>query len=219
MNVLVATTNPHKLEEICAIIPDDLAHLLSLADLPAGHQIPEPVEDQPTFEGNAALKACYYAKQTGQITLADDSGLEVDALGGAPGVRSARYSGEKGPRAQVDLANNRLLLESLRGTPPSERTARFVCAMALCLPGEGKPRILVRGIVEGYIITQDQAADPTHPQRGIGEHGFGYDPLFFLPDRHCTSAQLRPDEKNAISHRGRAVRQIASRLPQLAAAL
>lgn len=215
MKLLLATSNPHKFREIRAVIPDALVHLHSLTDLPAGESLPEPVEDQPTFDGNATLKARYYAAHTGEMTLADDSGLEVDALDGAPGVRSARYSGHRGSRAEVDLANNRLLLQQLGDIPPEQRTARFVCAMALCAPGEDQPRALVRGTLEGRIITPQQAADPAAPERGIGANGFGYDPLFFLPNLNCTSAQLTPSKKNAISHRGLAARNMADQLQRL----
>lgn len=235
MRIVLATSNPHKRDEIAAIFESCGAggrvKLVTLDELgEASRTIAEPVEDGETFEANAIKKACYYARATGLPCLADDSGLEIDALGGEPGVYSARYSGATGDRAAVDLRNNRLVLEKLGPTPIEQRTARFVCAMALCVPSDGEPpawlvpwvvkahvvgaaeggRLLtcVRGTVDGRIIMPHEAADPTHPERGRGENGFGYDPLFFLPDRGCTSAELSPEQKNAISHRGDAARKM-----------
>ncbi len=153
------------------------------------------------------------------LCLADDSGLEVDALGGEPGVRSARYAGVAGPRSVVDPANNRLLLEKLRDVPAQQRMARFVCAMALRGPRDlcvaWKPAVaadpdpfptlaLVRGNVAGRILLPQEAADPAQPHLGRGEHGFGYDPLFLIADLGKTTAELDPEHKNAISHRGQA---------------
>ena len=212
MRILIATSNPHKLDEIRAIatgFPGAAFSFVGLADI--GLDLPEPVEDQPTFEGNAALKAAYYAQASGLPCLADDSGLVVDALGGAPGVRSARYSGASGGRDVVDPANNRKLMEQLGETPAQDRTARFVCAMAFCNP-EAQDTRVVRGVFEGRIITPDQAEDPAEPWRGRGPHGFGYDPLFWLTDRGCTSAQLQPEEKNKRSHRGDATRKMLAQL-------
>lgn len=216
MKILLATSNPHKLQEIQAVW-DELAQpgsapqiqLVGLGEV--GPPIPEPVEDGPTFEDNAVLKARYYAVATGWPCLADDSGLEVDALGGQLRVHSARYSGAVGPRAVVDAANNALLLEKLRDVPPEKRTARFVCAMALCLPPDTLPEapknqirlsalVSVRGTVEGRII------DPGQAPRG--RNGFGYDPLFELPHLGKTTAELSPQEKNALSHRGQAARKM-----------
>ncbi len=217
--ILLASTNPHKLAEIRAVIELTAPALIALTGLAeldhAGRDIPEPVEDQPTFEGNAVLKARHYAEAAGLPCLADDSGLEVDALGGQPGVRSARYAGLSGPRDVVDPANNRLLLQRLAGVPAHERTARFVCAMALCRPGRLAPLALVRGTVEGRILTPDETADHAHPERGRGTHGFGYDPLFYVDDVGCTTAELEPARKNAISHRGRATRLMLARIARL----
>jgi XTP/dITP diphosphohydrolase len=203
LTILLATTNPHKIGEVRAIwaalaqaTGREAPALASLSEL--GVRAPEPVEDQPTFEGNAVLKARYYALASGRWCLADDSGLEVAALAGEPGVRSARFAGVSGPRAEVDEANNALLLRRLEGVPADHRAARFVCALALCAPGRDEPLALVRGEVRGRIIEAGQAP------RGV--HGFGYDPLFLLPDRGLTSAELEPAEKNRISHRARACR-------------
>jgi XTP/dITP diphosphohydrolase len=210
MQILLATSNPHKVDEIRAVFASlrnaasPRVELLGLKDLDTVP--PEPEEDQPTFEGNAFLKARYYAKATGKLCLADDSGLEVDALGGEPGVRSARYAGVEGPRSVVDPANNCLLLEKLRDVPEGERTARFVCTIALCAPDRSAPLAMVRGTVEGSIILPEEATDPAQPFRGRGGNGFGYDPLFFISDMDMTAAELSPDQKNVISHRGKASR-------------
>jgi XTP/dITP diphosphohydrolase len=258
MKILIATSNPHKLEEIRAVIRDASVELVSLNMLP-GEVIDEPVEDRDTFEGNAELKARYYAKATGMLCLADDSGLEVDALNGEPGVRSARYSNTDGPRAERDAANSRALLKNLGDTPIEKRTARFVCAMALVdgrascglgeaprshvglgnehapLPGapcgnagpntdqstvahDLEPLAVVRGTLEGRILAVEETDDPTHPERGRGSNGFGYDPIVYVPDKNKTVAELTSDEKNAISHRGDAVRKIWPRIQQLTTA-
>jgi XTP/dITP diphosphohydrolase len=211
MAILIATSNPHKVDEIratLAALPQPvMVDLIDLAHL--GRAIPEPAEDQPTFEGNAVLKARYYAAETQLPCLADDSGLEVDALGGEPGVISARYAGVTGPRCVVDPANNKLLMRKLGVTPLEKRSARFVCTMALCLPGQAKPAAVERGTVEGRILTLEEAGSEA---RGRGTNGFGYDPLFYIPSLGKTTAELSPAEKNAISHRGQATRLIAEAL-------
>jgi XTP/dITP diphosphohydrolase len=165
---------------------------------------PSPVEDGETFADNARIKAVYYAKVAGRWCLADDSGLQVDALGGEPGVRSARYAGVGGTRGQRDEANNRKLLGALESVPDEKRTGRFVCAMCLADPG-GRVVAETLGTVEGVIGREPR-----------GENGFGYDPLFRLPHLGCTSAELPPEQKNALSHRGEAARRMADRLRDLA---
>jgi len=161
------------------------------------------VEDGASFADNARIKARSYACATGQWCLADDSGLVVDALGGAPGVRSARYAAQEVPagagRSIVDAANTARLLRELRGVPTRERTARFICHLALA-DSQG---VLLEapGSVEGLIADGPR-----------GRNGFGYDPVFFIPDLGRTAAELSPDEKNAISHRGTAVRRFAELL-------
>lgn len=209
MPILIATSNAHKLDEIRAIWTaegdaDARVELIGLAAL--GRSIAPPVEDQLTFEANAALKARCYAAAAGMACLADDSGLVVDALGGRPGVHSARFAGAGGARAVVDAANNQRLLEELGDTPEAQRTAHFVCAMCLCGPGpDAPPPILaaVQGAVEGRILTREEAGPDG---RGRGHHGFGYDPLFLVGTMGRTAAQLAPHEKNRISHRGQAAR-------------
>jgi XTP/dITP diphosphohydrolase len=213
--IVIASRNANKVREIAAVLgaADAPAALravrwLSLAE--AAPHAGDPVEDQPTFAGNAALKARHASRLTGLWTLADDSGLEVDALDGAPGVLSARYaglaagvSGGRNPaRAEKDLANNRKLIAALAGVPAERRTARFRCCLALA-DGE---RILLtaEGGVEGRIIDAP---------RGSG--GFGYDPHFLIPELGRTMAELGMQEKNRISHRGRALRQLRERLAAL----
>lgn len=201
-SLLVATTNPHKLRELRDILGPLGISVRGLDSLPAAP--PEPAEDEPTFEGNARVKALEYARATGVPCLAEDSGLEVDALGGAPGVRSARYSGEGGPRAERDLRNNEQLLRDLRDVPPGQRAARFVCAMCLATP-DGRVLAETRGTYEGEIALEPR-----------GERGFGYDPLLLLPELGRTSAELSAEEKHARSHRGAAARALAARLTALA---
>ncbi len=197
--VVAATGNPGKLAELQTILSDHLdVEVVAMTEL----GIESPPEDGDTFEANALLKARACAAATGLPALADDSGLEVDALGGAPGVRSARYAGEPAD----DAANNAKLVAALADVPPEERTARFVCAAAIALP-DGREHVL-RGTMDGRIV--DDAR---------GTHGFGYDP-HFVSDRvgdGRTNAELTPDEKHAISHRGAAVRALAPVVRELLA--
>ena len=199
--ILVATGNPGKIAEIGAMLDADV-RWLGLADLPP---VAEIVEDGATFAENARKKASGYAKATGLWTLADDSGLVVDALGGAPGVKSARFSGEKPKEAERTLIDHRNIaktLELLKGVPEQKRTARFVCRLCLASP----ERILIEaeGTLEGLIT-----------DREIGQNGFGYDPIFFVPHLKKTVAQLTAEEKNAISHRGNAIRKLKPLLDEL----
>jgi XTP/dITP diphosphohydrolase len=197
--VFLASRNAKKLAEMRRILAEHLpdVEVLGLDDVPP---YDEPVEDRPTFEGNALLKARAGLAATGLPSIADDSGLCVDALNGMPGVLSARWSGQ--PKS--DDRNNALLLEQLADVPDERRGAHFTCAVAFCAPG--RDPVLVEGRMNGRII---------HETRGSG--GFGYDVLFEaveLPGR--TTAELDPDDKDAISHRGRALREIA---PQIAGVL
>jgi XTP/dITP diphosphohydrolase len=186
--LLIATTNRGKLREVRAILADAPIDLCTLEDFP---MLPEAVEDGATFEEIARKKALHFHGLTGMTTLADDSGLEVDALDGAPGVHSARFAGRQGD----DAANNARLVALLRGIPLERRTARFRCVMALA--HEGRITATAHGCVEGVII--DNPA---------GEQGFGYDPHFFLPELGQTKAQLPLEIKNRLSHRGKALRAI-----------
>lgn len=200
--VLLATGNPHKLEEVRAVLEPIGWRVLGLDDLD-GPTPPEPVEDAETFEGNARLKALEYARATGRLALADDSGLEVDALNGQPGVHSARFSGVEGDRETRDRANNSLLVERLAATHEKDRSARFVCCMCLSNP-EGVILAETRGTFEGEIVLEPR-----------GANGFGYDPHLLLPAEGRTSAELEPDEKNARSHRGAATRAMAKAMATL----
>jgi XTP/dITP diphosphohydrolase len=200
-SILLATSNPHKLDEVTEILAPVGISVVSLADLDLA--VPEPVEDADTFEGNARIKAKYYAQLAGQACMADDSGLEVDALGGAPGVRSARYSGVSGSREVRDLANNKKLVEQLQEIEESDRHARFVCAMCL-VSADGRVLAETRGTFEGLIIDQPR-----------GTNGFGYDPHLYVPELGKTSAELSSSAKNSRSHRGDATRQMTNMISEL----
>ena len=192
MKLLVATRNKHKLEEIHAILAGLDVELHSALDFP---EIPDVIEDGDTFEANAIKKAVTLARATGCWALADDTGLEVDALGGAPGVRSARYAGEGCSHAE----NNARLLKEMRAVPAALRGARFTCVMALVSPaGAGR---VARGVLEGRIAEAPR-----------GTHGFGYDPLFEVQGSGLTLAEITAAGKNEFSHRARALRAM---LPEL----
>ncbi|MFY9174360.1 MAG: XTP/dITP diphosphatase [Peptococcia bacterium] len=199
--LLIASRNQGKAQEVADLL-NELSlsiQILTMADFP---HLAEVEETGSTFEENAALKAVYAAKETGLITLGDDSGLEVDSLNGQPGVYSSRFAGEP----TDDQRNNSKLLTMLQGVPPEERTARFVCALALAVPQDsGLPEIFyATGYCEGVILEE---------QRGDG--GFGYDPLFYVPQLQKTFAQLNPEEKNLLSHRGKAMQKMAKKLCQI----
>ena len=185
--IIFATGNEHKMQEIRMILSDLGMPIVSMKE--AGICV-EVVEDGTSFEENAMIKATEIAKHVENcIVLADDSGLEIDYLNKEPGIYSARYAGE---HTSYDIKNN-LLLGRLEGVPDEKRTARFVCAVAVAFP-DGTTEV-VRGTMEGRIGHEI-----------IGENGFGYDPIFFLPEYGCTSAQLAPEKKNELSHRGKALR-------------
>jgi XTP/dITP diphosphohydrolase len=197
--ILVATTNPGKLSEISTMLDLDV-EWTSLSDFPRINKIEE---DGKTFAENARKKATGYAKATALWTIADDSGLIVDAMGGAPGVKSARFSGAKDKdRALLDHKNMAKVLKLLEGVPKEKRTARFICH--LCLASPEKILIEAEGRLEGFIA-----------DREAGRNGFGYDPIFFVPQLGKTVAQLSREEKNAISHRGNAIRKLKLLLEQL----
>jgi XTP/dITP diphosphohydrolase len=201
--ILLASGNPKKVRELDALLAP-LGICLARPEDVGG--LPEVIEDQPDFKGNAAKKAISAAQATQSWALADDSGLEVDFLGGAPGVHSARYAGTHGD----DEANNRKLLESLEGVPDSQRGARFVCALALARP-DGSLALEIQGTCRGTILKEPR-----------GNQDFGYDPLFEFaePGHEATGksfAELVPAQKSHVSHRGRALAQLTGRLKDILA--
>ena len=209
---IFATRNPGKAKEVREMLAPLGIAVETLADRPEfeGH---DPEETGTTFRDNAVLKAREAARICGLPVIADDSGLEVDALDGAPGVYSARYAGE--PKS--DEANNRKLIEALRGVPAERRTARFRCALALFVPqalAAEYAGVDAESVVEpgGVANCWSGAVEGRIVDDARGENGFGYDPHFLLPDRGRTTAELAPDEKHAISHRGKAVRQMGAAL-------
>jgi XTP/dITP diphosphohydrolase len=186
--IVLASGNAGKIKEIQAlltghpIVPQSLFNVL------------EAEETGTTFVENAIIKARNAALHCNLPAIADDSGLVVDALNGAPAVYSARYAGV----GASDFDNNQKLLHALKGVPESQRTARFVCVMVFMEHADDPLPIIAQGVWEGRILTE-----------AAGDNGFGYDPLFFVPDYHCTSAELSPEVKNTLSHRGIALRKLA----------
>ena len=192
MKLIIASNNQHKLIEIREILGDFFSEIVSAREAGIEH---ETVEDGTTFMENALKKAREMTEITGCAALADDSGICVDALGGAPGIYSARFSGVHGD----DAANNRLLLEKMEGV--SDRKAHYTCAIALTYP-DGR-EVTAEGYFHGEIGFEEK-----------GQYGFGYDPLFYLPEYGCTSAQILPEEKNKISHRAAALRELCEKLSE-----
>ncbi len=198
IEILLATTNPGKFAEVQSYLGNLPLQILSLQVL---DNPPQVVEDGVTFEENALKKARMMAEYSGYLTLADDSGLEVDALGGAPGVYSARYSGEAGN----DEKNNEKLLRELRDIPEERRTARFVCVLALAAPkSHNMKEWTVRESCEGHISFSLK-----------GQNGFGYDPIFFYPPFGKTFGEIDRETKATVSHRGKALKKLAQWLPGL----
>ena len=192
--IIFATSNEGKMKEVRMILADLGLEILSLKEAGIHADI---VEDGKTFEENACIKASAIQNLAGGIVLADDSGLEVDYLGGAPGIYSARYMGED---TSYDI-KNQAIIDKLEKAVDDERSARFVCAIAAALP-DGEV-LTTRGTIEGRIGYEI-----------IGDGGFGYDPIFYLPERGLTTAQLSAEEKNEISHRGRALRAMKTMLKE-----
>lgn len=192
MKLIFATGNAGKMREIRMILEDTGMEIISMKE--AGIEA-DIVEDGKSFEENALIKARAVAAHTDGIVLADDSGLEIDYLNGEPGIYSARYLGED-TSYHIKNAN---LIERLSGVPDEKRTARFVCAIAAVLP-DGK-NFTTRGVIEGRIGYEEK-----------GENGFGYDPIFYLPEYQMTSAELAPELKNELSHRGKALRAMREEL-------
>ena len=194
MRIIFATGNADKMREIREIYGDTDYEIVSMKE--AGIDV-DIVEDGETFEENAMKKARAVFDACGgdSVVLADDSGLEVDYLGGEPGIYSARYLGEDTPYSE----KNRVIIERLSGVPKEERTARFVCTIAAVFT-DGHTAVK-RGTIEGYIGWES-----------VGENGFGYDPIFYVDEYGCTTAQMTPEQKNAISHRGNALRMMKEEL-------
>lgn len=193
--MIFATGNEGKMREVRMILGDLGAEILSLKE--AGIQA-EAEENGTTFEENAVIKAKEIMEKTGALVLADDSGLEVDALNGEPGIYSARYMGHE---TSYHIKNENLI-ERLEGKTGEERSARFVCAIAACFP-DGRV-LTTRGTMEGQIGYEEK-----------GENGFGYDPIFYLPEYQCYSGELPLEEKNKLSHRGKALRLMKEQLEAL----
>ncbi len=192
MEIIFATKNKGKIKEIKQILPS--FDILSMED--AGICI-DIVEDGKTFIENAIKKASEIAKVSGKVTIADDSGLEIDFLDGKPGIHSARYLGENTPY----LEKNNHILQEMENVPEQKRTARFVCAIAAVFPN-------------GKILTAQDTIEGRIAYEQKGENGFGYDPIFFVPELGKTTAELSPEQKNAISHRGKALQKMKQLLSQ-----
>ncbi len=194
--ILIATSNPGKLRDFAGAA---LRHGVEVAGIPDFSSLPAVVEDGLTFEANAKKKAQSYSRHVpGEIVVADDSGIEIDALNGAPGVHSARYAADQPDQADAntdDGKNNARVLRELKGVPPRQRTGRFVCVLAAAR--DGKTLSAFRGTAEGTILAAPR-----------GSNGFGYDPLFYFPEIQKTFAELTAEEKSKYSHRGAAFRKL-----------
>lgn len=191
--IVLASGNAGKLRELQALLADQGLSLISQSEL----GLQEADETGLTFVENALLKARFASQQSGLPALADDSGLAVDALGGAPGIYSARYSGA----GATDQRNIGLLLERMRDVPESERSAQFHCVLVLLRHANDPVPLICHGVWHGKILTEAR-----------GEGGFGYDPVFWVPELNCAAAELSKAQKNSISHRGRALRQLLQQL-------
>lgn len=195
-HIVLATRNKGKIRELGVLLAPFNLRVIGLDAFP---DLADVEETGATFEENALLKACATSRATGLTAIADDSGLAVDALDGAPGVYSARYSDQPGTPA-TDARNLEKVLENLRGVPEERRTARFCCCMAACTPS-GKS-LTAHGFWEGRLLEAPR-----------GNNGFGYDPIFFDPEKQCTAAEMSAEEKNSRSHRAKAVAALLDRWP------
>ena len=192
-NIVLASSNPGKVREINQLLVEPDMHVVPQGD----YGVTDAEETGLTFVENAILKARNAAAHTGLPAIADDSGIEVDALNGAPGIYSARYAGT----GASDQDNLQKLLDALRDIPEAERTARFQCLMVYMRHGEDPTPLICQGTWEGRILLEPR-----------GDNGFGYDPVFHVPTHSCSSAELEPDVKNALSHRGQALRLMLAAL-------
>ena len=191
--VVLATGNAGKVRELQQLLADSGYEILPQSDF----DTPEAIEDGLGFVENALIKARAASRHTGLPAIADDSGIAVDALGGAPGIYSARYAGE----GASDEQNLNLLLANIKDVAEADRTARFICLMVYVRHAEDPTPIICQGSWEGRLLSDPQ-----------GENGFGYDPIFYVPEKSCTSAQLSSEEKNAMSHRGKAIQCLIKQL-------
>lgn len=196
--IVLASGNRKKLQELQQLLADKDVEFIPQTEF----AVPDAVEDGNSFVENALIKARHASRLTGLPALADDSGLEVDALDGAPGIHSARFANPQGNSNSPDADNNALLLHKLAQLPAKARTARFRCALVLVRFADDPLPLVCEGSWEGEILAQPH-----------GHNGFGYDPLFFVPSHGCSSAELPPEEKNRLSHRGQALRQLLDRWP------
>ncbi len=192
--IVLASNNKGKVREIAQLLADKNLQVVPQSEF----NIPDADETGLSFVENAILKARHAAKLSGLPAIADDSGLEVDALNGAPGIYSARYAGN----GATDAANNQKMLAALADTADEARTARFQCLMVFMRHAEDPTPIICQGTWEGRILRQPQ-----------GENGFGYDPLFLVPEKNCSSAELPAEIKNAMSHRGKALQALLQKIP------
>lgn len=193
--IVLATGNQGKVREMADLLSEFGFDVVAQSD----YAVSEVAETGTTFIENAIIKARHAAKETGLAAIADDSGLEVDYLQGAPGIYSARYAGE----GASDQQNLEKLLAAMENVPEAQRTARFHCVLVLMRHHQDPTPIVCHGVWEGRILTEPQ-----------GEHGFGYDPIFFVPEDQCASAQLEPARKKQLSHRGKALKQLFAQLSQ-----
>jgi XTP/dITP diphosphohydrolase len=194
--IVLATGNPGKVRELQGLLEGTGYEIRPQSD----YATPEAIEDGLGFVENALIKARNASRHTGLPAIADDSGIAVDALNGAPGIYSARYAGKEAS----DEQNLQLLLRNIEHVEDSARTARFICLMVYVRHAEDPTPIICEGVWSGRLIREP-----------AGDNGFGYDPIFFVPEKNCTSAQLSADEKNAMSHRGKALRCLVERLAKI----
>lgn len=197
--IVLASGNQGKLRELQAVLAGKSVEFIPQTNF----DIPDAIEDGLSFVENAIIKARHASKLTGLPALADDSGLEVDALNGEPGIYSARYAGLNSDRKSNDAANNKLLLKNLELIPEVKRTARFQCAIAFVRFANDPMPLICQGSWEGRILFAES-----------GENGFGYDCLFYVPSHSCASAELSPEKKNKLSHRGQAIQHLLKRWPE-----
>ena len=196
--IVLASGNAKKLAEMQRLLEPLDIQVVAQSEF----SVPEAEETGTTFVENAIIKARHAARLSGLPALADDSGLEIDALHGEPGIYSARYAGTELDRAGNDAANNRLVLDRLSAVPESQRSARFHCVIALLRFPEDPMPLICQGTWEGRILFEEK-----------GSNGFGYDAIFYVPEHACASAELAPEIKNAISHRARAIQELLLRWP------